>query len=326
MTIRPDVVIAYHSKDRILLPFCVKGVQNNIQHENIYVVSAEENKTYIESVGAIWVNEDTLIDGLSIHSYTNTRWGWYFQQFLKLSMADFVNTDYYLVIDSDTIFLRKVNFFNNQGRPLYVTADEYHLPYFKTFTKLFTFQANRDYSFITHHMIFSKKIVKEMYSQIKGDGKWYFNILSVLKIDHTLGKQSNFSEYETYGHFLKEKHPEEVNLRKLMWANVPYLPNKYINFRLASVFDYCNFHHYQLEGFHSTSIIDQLRYYIRFEMWLKKQKNYTDIIYNTYLGLGKKYYDQKKYIKTVYYIFKCILIGPKYLWKICIQTIRFLKT
>lgn len=44
--------------------------------------------------------------------------------------------DYFLIWDADTIPLRKLEFFDGQGRMLLTKAEEYHPPYFQTYEKI----------------------------------------------------------------------------------------------------------------------------------------------------------------------------------------------
>lgn len=144
--------------------------------------------------------------------------GWYFQQYLKLAFA-FRNQedDYYLIWDADTIPLRPLEFFDAQGRMLFATSAEFHPPYFDTYRKILGTEPHREFSFISQHIIVRKSIARQMLKQIEqhcpGDQNWAW------KITHNLaGAGSNrFSEYETYGHYLKNAYPELAAFRQLPW-------------------------------------------------------------------------------------------------------------
>ncbi|MGO9566820.1 MAG: DUF6492 family protein [Desulfomonilaceae bacterium] len=102
------VVIPYHPKDRQILPWCVQGIRRNVDHSRILVICHEECRSDIDKAGAVFVDEDEVIGGLTFRSFSGRRWNWYFQQILKLGAADLVKTPYYLAADSDTVFLRRV--------------------------------------------------------------------------------------------------------------------------------------------------------------------------------------------------------------------------
>ena len=191
---------------------------------------------------------------------------------LKLGAADLVNTPFYLVIDSDTVFLRRVPFFSEDGRPLYATGTEYLGRYFETFQRLLGFSPLREYSFITHHMIFSVEIVKEMRDAFTGINTWETNLLSGI-FGNSLegggcfseGPTCYFSEYETYGHYLKARHPRGFRIRPLKWHNVPIPPSRYLLGRLSKLFDFCSFHEWALQRCTSET---WPKYHLCVEKWL----------------------------------------------------------
>ncbi|RYD83007.1 MAG: hypothetical protein EOP84_08555 [Verrucomicrobiaceae bacterium] len=144
--------------------------------------------------------------------------GWYFQQFLKYGFHTVSNDDvHFLIWDADTVLLRPVEFFDISGRPIYTRAEERHPPYFETFKELFGVEMTQEFSFISQHQVINKHILREMLALIeqRSDGKsWPWAIM-----DNLRGSGSNlFSEYETYGHYLKWKHPDEFALRDLSWT------------------------------------------------------------------------------------------------------------
>ena len=145
--------------------------------------------------------------------------GWYFQQFLKYAFVDFSNNDeHFLIWDADTLLLKPIEFFNPEGLPIYTKADEHHRPYFETYHALFGEEAERDFSFISQHQIIHKATLRQMLNEIQQRNpsaqSWAWAIMKNLR-----GSGSNlFSEYETYGHYLKSKKPERLVARELPWT------------------------------------------------------------------------------------------------------------
>ena len=145
--------------------------------------------------------------------------GWYFQQFLKYAFVDVSNeSDYFLIWDADTILLRPIDLFDENDIPYYTEADEYHLPYFDTFEALFGEPADRTHSFISQHQLVSKAVLRQMLAEIEtkhpSSKGWAWAIIENLK-----GEGSNlFSEYETYGHYLKMRHPGTFSTRTREWT------------------------------------------------------------------------------------------------------------
>lgn len=144
--------------------------------------------------------------------------GWYFQQFLKYGFHTVSNdNEHFLIWDADTVLLRPLKFFDDAGRPIYTRAEERHPPYFATFKALFGVEMRQEFSFISQHQIINKRILREMLSLIEernGGKAWPWAIM-----DNLWGSGSNlFSEYETYGHYLKWRHPSDFALRDLAWT------------------------------------------------------------------------------------------------------------
>ena len=144
--------------------------------------------------------------------------GWYFQQLLKFQFAFcLTDDDYYLIWDADTVPLRPLEFFDAEGRMLLTKAEEFHVPYFQTYKNILGRPATREFSFIAQHMVIQKSVLRGMLAEIEshcaGNESWAWKIMRNLG-----GEGSNrFSEYETYGHYIKEKHPERVVFRELPW-------------------------------------------------------------------------------------------------------------
>lgn len=237
-----DVVVPFHKKDKDLLPWCVAGIQAFINASRIIIVGHRDCEFDAIKVGGIFVDEESVVPLLSIRSYSHDRWGWYYQQIIKLGMADKVETDYYLVIDSDTVFLKKVSFFNDKGKPFYAPATEHHKAYFDVFRQVLGFHAVREYSFTAHHMIYNRHIVKEMRDSFRFEVPWYNNITKYIEPQPPWNSISQFNEQELYGHYIKAVHPEEVNIRTLSFDNVNAVPNAQLLQKLAKHHDFCAFH------------------------------------------------------------------------------------
>jgi hypothetical protein len=172
------------------------------------------------------IPEDEFIPGMNIHQLRQLAMfgfpknaGWYFQQFLKLQFA-FIEPeeDFYLIWDADTIPLRPMRFFDSAGRMLLTKAVEYHVPYFETYRRLFNAEPNREFSFISQHMLVQKSIAREMLKKIEqpvaGKEPWAWRIMRSLPQIKDLHL---FSEFETYGHYIKNHHPERVAFVEHSW-------------------------------------------------------------------------------------------------------------
>jgi len=218
-----DAVIPCHSKDRDTVELCIKGCRKNIIGlRNIYLITNDVN---MRPPGVTTLDENKLFGNEVTKDKIETRWknkcpenadraGWLFQQFLKLGSCYTINdlTENYIILDSDVTFLKKVHFFEGD-KILISPSNEYHKPYFDFYERLFDKPADREWPFVSHHIPVRKTLLKEFIKAIekRTQKKWYDVILD--NIDYK--KRGCFSEYETFGHYLKKHHPEKLQIRKL---------------------------------------------------------------------------------------------------------------
>lgn len=221
-----DIVIPLSPKDLDKFNLQIQLTKKNVVgYRNIYIVTPKKD---LSIDGCITIDETIFPfsknDIASYHGKLN-RNGWYLQQLIKL-YAPFVipgMLDTYLVLDSDTFFLKPTTFIDTDGKCLYNTGVEYHIPYFKHMEKLFPHLRRYDsrVSGICHHMMFEKKFISELFSIVETKHSmpfWKAFISLVDKIDYKL---SGASEYEIYFNYMLIFHPQEIKIRPLRWANIP---------------------------------------------------------------------------------------------------------
>ncbi|MCR5595686.1 MAG: DUF6492 family protein [Lachnospiraceae bacterium] len=149
----------------------------------------------------------------------NSKPGWYYQQFLKMAYAYICDEEYYISWDSDTLPLRKIKMFNDKGKPYLDTKAEYNPGYFRTIRNLFGLEKAYERSFIAEHMLFNKEYMLELINEIsalKLDGDtFYEKIFHAIDIDNM---KLGFSEFETYGTWLLNRHPNAYAIR--LWKSM----------------------------------------------------------------------------------------------------------
>lgn len=224
-----DIVSACRLRDLATLKLASDGLREFVPFKSLHVFTARPNfSAFAKTLGGNveLMDEDAAIEGMTLEQLRSSMGpalsrgaGWYFQQFLKFSFA-FKNAEdnHYLIWDADTVPLRPLEFFDEQGRMLFIKATEYHPPYFETYKKLFRQEPHYEFSFISQHAIVRKSFLREMLQSIEknipGDENWAWKIMNNLG-----GHGSNrFSEYETWGHYVKSVHPETAVYRELPWA------------------------------------------------------------------------------------------------------------
>ena len=162
--------------------------------------------------------EEVMKERLAMEGYVpdaSSKPGWYYQQFLKMAFCRVCKGDWYMSWDADTIPLRAVSMFDSEGRPCFDVKDEYMPSYFATIKKLLGLDKQLEQSFISEHMLFSKKRMEELIAEIEAlpfQGSEFFEkIFFSLDLDNVL---RGFSEFETYGTWMTARHPGEYAVRK----------------------------------------------------------------------------------------------------------------
>lgn len=215
-----DVVVPVGPNDISKIDKTIECIKKNIiGYRNIFIISKSE----INILDCIFVNENIFpftMETISLYLGINERNGWYLQQLIKLCaghIPDLLNN--YLVIDSDTFFLKPTSFFSND-LPLYNVGSEYYKPYFNHLLKMHnSLTKQNDYSGICHHMLFQQHILKQLFKLVEDyhrDDFWKCFLSLIDKKDIPF---SGASEYELYFNYIHIYHPDSFMIRKLEWLN-----------------------------------------------------------------------------------------------------------
>jgi hypothetical protein len=192
------VVIPAAEKDADALPHCLESVRRHILHPLAAVWVVAPNSSRVREIArahdAEWIHEDDLLPRPA--AVLNTR-GWVLQQLIKLNAAGRTPAPDYLVMDSDTVFLR-AQLFRRGGRAVLRYSDQYELRYNRSLELVFGTRRRFPVSFVTHHMLFQRHHVEALRARIEQRfaRPWWDAILRVLDREELI----SFSEYELYGH------------------------------------------------------------------------------------------------------------------------------
>jgi len=224
-----DVVIPFHPKDEYTIYKCINSCKNIKNLNKIFIVS----KKLIEAPNTTWINEDIFPFKLEDIVSNNAlipmhRAGWYYQQLIKLYSFLIPNiTNTFLILDSDIIFLKPVDFLE-QGLPLYSYSDEYTPDYFECMKKLNSFfERSVNVSGICHHMMFETSILNEIFTLIGNKETAWKNIIKNVENWH-----HGFSEYELYFHYIHKAYPKKYKIRKLTYEDVTNIETPIMNSNL----------------------------------------------------------------------------------------------
>ena len=236
-----DIVIPVGPNDKSIIEKQIKYTQKNIiGYRNIYLICYDPS---IKIDGCITINENIFPFNMeTVIKYHGKlkRNGWYLQQLLKLYAGLIIPDilDKYLVIDSDTFFLKPTIFIEN-NKCLYNFGKEYHKPYFFHMFRLHPslLKINKNKSGICHHMLFETKYIQELIDLIeKKHNDIFYNLFLKLVVPCHRNK-SGASEYELYFNYMLKYHQNKIKIRKLNWKNTKSLI-------LNKGFDYISYHWY----------------------------------------------------------------------------------
>lgn len=246
-----DFVVPCHPKDFPSLKMCISGIKNNISTcNNIYVVSDSDpnisdvihvpEKNYLPFVQKDKISKMWEMKNPSLLYRTK----WIYQQFLKIFSAKVIPelTSSYVMVDSDTIFLRDISF--DSTKFYYCVAEEYHKPYLHPIKKLFDIEDTIGFSTICHHAIFNKEKLNEMIEVVekKFDGESFFEcVLSILDYEEA----SCMSEWDLYANYMILNYPEMCQQRQLTWQDISFIPVKSHLDEFKDDYDFVSCHAYK---------------------------------------------------------------------------------
>jgi hypothetical protein len=219
-----DIVICLGPNDKDIINKSISYTKKNIiGYRNIYIISYD-NSIKIDDIIII----DENIFPFNINTFVsifgnNNRNGWYLQQLLKLYAGRIIPDilDKYLIIDSDTFFLKPTTFITDDNKIIINTSSEYHKPYFLHMNRLHnSLKKTHPLSGISHHMLFVKKYVDEIIELVENNFNntkpfWQIFIDMLDRAEH-----SGCSEYEIYFTYMTLYHPDKYITRNLKWQNL----------------------------------------------------------------------------------------------------------
>ena len=224
-----DILIVAAQKDFLKLPIVIsqarKFVSQN-EDNSIYIVvprSQEQHEilsnlrhySYIEVIP-----EDKLVDTSAQDRIRETypkRFGWILQQLLKIEFVKNSRSRGVLVLDADTILMRKRCWLTSNGNQILTPTWENHKPYYDFLSEIGLDTGSIEFSFVPHHMLIQPARLNECLS--------YFGFQNLDDLLHQilqpkyLLENSPFSiDYEMYAQFMIRFYPSEISLEK--WSNL----------------------------------------------------------------------------------------------------------
>lgn len=208
-----DVAIPCIEKDLKILPLCLEGIRNCIKTLNdVYIIAPAKPAiiNFCKEHNVIFIDEVELMgfSPKSIDFEVGTEWGsvkrggWLFQQMIKLSGR--VGTcRYCLFIDADHILIRPLTFISQQGSSVFYMSEYRHNPYYRNMGRLVGLHHDSIMSYVAHKMIFDKEQLNELRALI--EQRFGMPWIDAIIESYNKSELSGFSEFETYGNFVKNK-------------------------------------------------------------------------------------------------------------------------
>ena len=199
------------------------------------------------------IDETTIISSDQINLLSQNfgnRDTWILQQLLKVQAVLTTSADAVLILDSDTLLLRKRPWFDQQGRQILTPSFEFNPPYYVFLNKLIFSKVIPDYTFVSHHMIIQPKILNQIMIQINTPDINKFLEYCCLHSDK-YSSSPICVEYELYGQYVALKESQSVFYAR--WANAT-IPKKYSGLILNSkILRFIISHSFNSISFHSWS-------------------------------------------------------------------------
>jgi hypothetical protein len=241
-----DIIIPLGPNDLNKIEIMFNNTKKNIiGYNKIYIITNKNNFNELEKYkDMILIDEDIFDFNInyinSLKNNTNkNRSGWYFQQLIKLYASFYIQEllPNYLVIDSDTNFLKPTKFFDN-ALPLYNFGTENHKPYFTHMQKIHpSLYKKSNVSGICHHMMFQKNIIQQLFYLVESYHNKKFYEIFLENVFNNEWPNSGASEYELYFNYLHLYHNNKFKIRELKWTNSSRLNNN-------NEYDYISCHWY----------------------------------------------------------------------------------
>jgi len=243
MSLEFDIVVCVGPRDNDIVDSSISLNKKNILgYRNIYLVCTDPSITVPDAIVIDEAIFPFTMKDMEDRFGKNPRNGWYLQQLLKLYSGMVIPgiLPHYLVVDSDTHFLKPTVFFTKESKLMLTTGTEFHEPYFSHMNRLHpTLKKTHPLSGICHHCLFDSECISQLFRLVEEhhkNGKVFWEIfLQVIDSRHYLDSEA--SEYEIYFTYMNVYQKEKIHIRELQWENVGQLvlPQENENYDFVSL-------------------------------------------------------------------------------------------
>lgn len=175
------------------------------------------------------------------------RFGWITQQVVAnvaIQQSQHANV---LLVDADTLLLRKQAWLSGEGNQILMPSEEYHTPYYDFLSFAYPLYSHTGISFVSHHMLYQVDIFREIMEHLGGIDRLLARAIECAPV----GEQSPFDlKYEPYAQYMYLHLRDKIKLQK--WANISL--QRWSNYedpdsvrqlqRLSKFYNSVSFHHW----------------------------------------------------------------------------------
>jgi hypothetical protein len=204
-----DVFLPVAPKDLFRIKLIIKYLLLNVDGINNIHICTPSKIDKLSDFSNIYYHTDKEILPYVIPSNWKFRPNWIFQQFLKL-FQNVTETDYFLTLDSDTIIVNKLNFFENDIPIWYYGKDQNEIQYHKFNKLMFNLDKLAEHTYIGDMGFFKKSIIEDFIQFTKLTPSEIIN-----KSYDIINVGCHISEFELYGNFLELKYKNLYKTKQL---------------------------------------------------------------------------------------------------------------
>ncbi len=196
------------------------------------------------------IDENTFISKNQFEILSNSfgdRDTWVLQQLLKVQAVISSKADAVLILDSDTILLRKRPWFDQEANQILTPSTEFNPAYYLFLNQMISTPVIPNYTYVSHHMLMQPNVFKQILKSL--DLLRVESLINYCCINSDKTVQSPICiEYELYAQFLSIKK-YQIAFHAL-WSNVTIpktysriiLNSKLLRFLLSRLYNSISFH------------------------------------------------------------------------------------
>ena len=213
-----DCVIPIAKKDEKILQLCIDSALKYIKNiHNIYVIYEDGIKVNYDNNRVHYISETIFpFTKEDINIITPKSKGWILQLLLKLCCYQVIPelSETFLMLDSETIFLKEYDFISQENKINYYISNECNDIYRIYISFLFPNIKFEKYSGITHGMIYQKYVLNTLYDMLDRTKPFWQELLKPMLLDNSIYM---FAENELYFYFLKTYYKNIFKIDNILW-------------------------------------------------------------------------------------------------------------